>query len=585
MEASNKGQSVTSDVEKAAPAAVKGDDEEEDEYPPFAKVVFIMAALYLAMFLVALDRTILGTAIPKITDDFHSIDDIGWYASSYLLTLCGFQLIYGRLYTFYTGKWILLSTILLFEIGSAVCGSAPNSIAFIMGRVISGLGAAGIFSGCINIMVITIPLHKRPMYQGIFGAVFGLASICGPLVGGVFTTKVSWRWCFYINLPIGAIVVAIILFILKTPPKKNELTLREQFIKLDPIGTVFFLPGIISLLLALQWGGTTYAWSNWRIPFLFVVAGILLGIFIFVQFKMGDNATVPIRIIKQRSIASGAYFSACLPGSMMLVLYFLPQWFQAVKGVSAIHSGISTLPIVMSLVVSSALAGFITVKTGYYVSQLIACTVILSIGAGLLTTLKVDTNHSLWIAYEFIYGFGLGFGMQQAGMAAQTCLPKQDVMTGVALMFFMQGLGGAFFVPIGQVVFTQSLVKKLGSVADISPSMILHSGATEIRHIVPPQDLDKVLLAYNGALSDTLKVGAALAAITIVAGLTMEWKSVKEPKKGEAVSPKPEEKVGNVPTDTENAETDPSPPQTPEPLVPEKVGVQPNTREDGKGNE
>jgi len=423
------------------------------------------------------------------------------------------------------------------------------------------------------------------MYQGIFGAVFGLASICGPLVGGVLTTKVSWRWCFYINLPVGAIVVAIILFILKTPAKKTELTLREQFIKLDPIGTLFFLPGIISLLLALQWGGTAYAWSNWRIPFLFVVACILLGIFIFVQFKMGDNATVPIRIIKQRSIAAGAYFSACLPGSMMLVLYFLPQWFQAVKGVSAIHSGISTLPIVMALVVSSALAGFITVKTGYYVSQLIACTVILSIGAGLLTTLKVDTNHSLWIAYEFIYGFGLGFGMQQAGMAAQTCLPKQDVMTGVALMFFMQGLGGAFFVPIGQVVFTQSLVKKLSSVADVSSSMILHSGATEIRHIVPSQDLGKVLLAYNGALSDTLKVGVACAAMTIVAGLTMEWKSVKKSKKGEDVSPKPEEKVEDVPTDTENAETDRSPPQTPEPLVPEKVGVQPNTREDGKENE
>jgi MFS family permease len=434
-------------------------------------------------------------------------------------------------------------------------------------------------------MVITIPLHKRPMYQGIFGSVFGLASICGPLVGGVFTTNVSWRWCFYINLPIGAIVVAIILFILKTPPKKNELTLREQFIKLDPIGTLFFLPGIISLLLALQWGGTTYSWSNWRIPLLFVVAGILLGIFIFVQFKMGDNATVPIRIIKQRSIASGVFFSALLPGSMMVVLYFLPQWFQAVKGVTAIHSGISTLPIVMSLVVSSFLAGFITLKTGYYVSQLIACTVILSIGAGLLTTLKVDTGHSLWIVYEFIYGFGLGLGMQQAGMAAQTCLAKQDVMTGVALMFFMQGLGGAFFVSIGQVVFTQSLVKKLASITNISPSMILHTGATEIRHIVPPQYLDKVLLAYNGALSDTLKVGVGCAAITIVAGLTMEWKSVKGLKKGGTPSPKSEENTEDIHTDTENAETALSPPLTPDPLVHEKDNVRLDSREESKEHE
>lgn len=440
--------------------------------------------------------------------------------------------------------------------------------------ILAGLGAAGIFSGCINIMVITIPLHKRPMYQGIFGSVFGLASIAGPLVGGVFTTSVSWRWCFYINLPIGAVVVAIILFILKTPPKKNDLTLREQLLKLDPIGTFFFLPGIISLLLALQWGGGTYAWSNWRIPLLFVIAGILLGIFIYIQFKMGDNATVPIRIIRQRSIASGVFFSACIPGSMMVVLYFLPQWFQAVRGVSAIHSGISTLPIVMALVVSSFLAGFITIKTGYYVSQLIACTVIMSVGAGLLTTLKVDTNHSLWITYEFLYGFGLGFGMQQAGMAAQACLPKQDVMTGVALMFFMQGLGGAFFISIGQVVFTNSLVKKLATVTNISPSMILHTGATEIRHIVPAQYLGQVLLAYNEALSDTFKVSVGCAVATIVTGLTMEWKNVKKLKKGAAASTKPEENATDVHTDTESA---PSPPRTPQPLDPEKESRAPST--------
>jgi hypothetical protein len=448
---------------------------------------------------------------------------------------------------------------------------------------IAGLGAAGIFSGCINIMVITVPLHKRPMYQGIFGSVFGLASICGPLVGGVFTTNVTWRWCFYINLPIGGVVVAIILFILKTPPKKNELTIREQFMKLDPIGTIFFLPGIVCLLLALQWGGTTYAWSNWRIPFLFVIAGLLLGIFVFVQFKMGDNATVPIRIITQRSIASGVYFSAMLPGSMMVVLYFLPQWFQAVKGVSALHSGISTLPIVMSLVVSSFIAGFITLKTGYYVPQLIACTVIMSIGAGLLTTLKVDTNHSLWIAYEFIYGLGLGLGMQQAGMAAQACLAKQDVMTGVALMFFMQGLGGAVFVSVGQVVFSQSLVKKLSTVANVSPYMILHTGATEIRNIVPPQYLDKVLLAYNGALSDTFKVSLASVIATIVAGLTMEWKSVKKVEKGGPASQKPEEEVtGDAHTETETVRSS----STPEPSVPEKEeGVQSIAEESSKTHE
>jgi MFS family permease len=192
------------DVDIEAVKLPTAPEDEEDEYPQgWKKIAVIMLGLYLSMFIVALDRTILGTAIPKITDDFHSINDVGWYASSYLLTMCAFQLIYGRIYTFYNPKWVLLWAILIFEIGSTVCATAPNSNAFIVGRAISGLGSAGIFSGAINIMVITIPLHRRPMFQGIFGAVFGVASVCGPLLGGLFTTKVSWRWCFYLNIPVG----------------------------------------------------------------------------------------------------------------------------------------------------------------------------------------------------------------------------------------------------------------------------------------------------------------------------------------------------------------------------------------------
>jgi hypothetical protein len=373
------------------------------------------------------------------------------------------------------------------------------------------------------------------MFQGIFGAVFGVASVCGPLVGGVFTTKVSWRWCFYINLPIGGLVIAILLFILQNKPSKNKDTLKQQFMKLDPWGTLVFLPGIVCLLLALQWGGTTYPWSNPRIIVLFILSGILLGIFVFLQFKGGDYATVPIHIISQRSVASGVYFSILSPGSMMVIIYYLPIWFQAIKGVSAIHSGIDTLPLVMALVVAAIIAGAITTKTGYYVGQLIACSIIMSIGAGMITTLSVDSGKAQWVGYQFLYGFGLGLGMQQAGMGAQTSLSKKDVMTGVSLMFFFQGIGGSIFISAAETVFTHSLVKNLTKVAtDITPEMIVKSGATQLRNIVPPQFLDEVLVAYNASLRDVFRVGLACSAATIVAGLTMEWRSVKGLNQGGA---------------------------------------------------
>ncbi|KAH6680514.1 major facilitator superfamily domain-containing protein [Halenospora varia] len=519
------------DMEKIKPTTTTK-SEAEPVYPEWRRLTLIMIALYTTMFLVALDRTIIATAIPKITDVFHSINDVGWYAGAYMLTLCAFQLIYGRIYTFYSAKWVLLSSIFVFEVGSAICGAAPSSIAFIIGRAIAGLGSAGIFSGCVIVMVNAVPLHKRPMFQGLFGAVFGVASVAGPLLGGVFTSKVSWRWCFYINLPIGAVAVLIILFILESPPSKNTDTLKEQFMKLDPLGSLVFLPGIVCLLLALQWGGVTYPWKSARIIVLFILAGMLLAIFVVIQFKSGDRATIPIRIIKQRSIASGCYFSFIQPGSMMVLIYFLPLYFQAIKGVSAVRSGIDTLPMVLALVIASIMSGAFTAKTGYYVGQLFACSILTSIGAGLLTTLKVGTPSPTWIGFQILYGYGLGLGMQQAGMAAQTCLKHKDVMTGVSLMFFFQGLGGAVWVCVGQLVFTQSLVSHLSKVANFNTAQIVGAGATELRNFVPASMLPTILVAYNAALSDTFKLGVALSAASIITAVTMEWKDVRKNKKG-----------------------------------------------------
>lgn len=220
-----------------------------------------------------------------------------------------------------------LLSVIVFEIGSAICGAAPTSTVFIIGRAIAGLGSAGIFSGCLLIMIPMIPLHRRPAFQGMFGMVFGIASVMGPLIGGGFTGGATWRWCFYINLPIGAVALVFMIFCWNPPKEVREPVSAMTHIKrLDPLGMFFFLPGVVSLFIAFQWGGSTYQWHEWRIILLLAIFAACTVAFIAVQILNPDTASVPGRVISQRSVAFGTAFTFFLAGSMLMLVYYVPVW-------------------------------------------------------------------------------------------------------------------------------------------------------------------------------------------------------------------------------------------------------------------
>lgn len=511
----------------------------EPAYPSTSKVLVIIGGLFLVLFLVALDRLIVGVAIPSITNEFNSLGDVGWYGSAYLLTSCAFMLLMGKVYTFVNPKWVYLGSLVVFEIGSAVCGAAPNSTALIIGRAIAGIGNAGLFQGAVVIIVYIIPLHKRPQYMGLMGAVFGVASAVGPLLGGAFTDGPGWRWCFYINLPFGAVVFVLLVLFLQIPPAMLQLeptTWREKLTRMDPVGTFFFLPCIICLLLALQWGGVSYNWSNARIIVLLTLAGILFIMFLIVQKWKGDNATVPGRIFFNRSIIAGFSFAFVEGSAMQVLVYFLPIWFQAIKNASAVKSGVMTLPFVLGLVIMGIFSGALTRKIGYFTPWMIASSILTPIGAGLISTFTPQTNHAAWIGYQALFGMGIGLGLQQPSVAAQTVLSRKDVSIGAALMQFSQTLGGTVFISVGNNLFDSQLAHNLAKIPGIDVGSVVATGATDLKSKISASLLPQVLVAYNDALRATFYLATALACCTIFGALAMEWKSVKQGQQNPAAA-------------------------------------------------
>ncbi|KAH0377507.1 MFS general substrate transporter, partial [Aureobasidium melanogenum] len=406
------------------------------EHPHGLKLAAIVVALCLATLLAALDQTIMATAAPKITDHFKSIDDIG----------C-----------------------------SLVCATAPSSNALIVGRAIAGVGVGGLFTGSLSIIFCCAPLQRRPAIMGIVSSMWGVASAAGPLLGGVFTDKVSWRWCFYINLPIGALTIVMIAFLLRVPRLDNaeQLPLWQRIKKLDLIGASLLIPATVCLLLALQWGGTTYPWNNSRMIALFVVGGVLTVAFIYSQSKLGSKATLPPYLFKNRN-------TLC-----------------------------------------------------YYTPFIIGCMALFACGAGLLTTLSITTLYRDNLGFQILAGFGVGIGFEGGIIAVQTVFSGRDIPVAISVVSFFMTIGGAIFVPISQTVFQNGFLAAINTLApQLDGHVFLKAGATQIRTILSMMGeeklLDSVLQAYCHALQHVFWVVTACAIAAVIAACGLEWKSVRQ---------------------------------------------------------
>ncbi|CAI6331424.1 unnamed protein product [Periconia digitata] len=515
-----------------------------------AKLQLIHMGICLCTFLVGLDFNVIATAVPVITSKFDSPNHVGWYGSAFYMTLCASQPLAGKTYTLFPKKLNYLIYLAIFELGSLVCALAPSSRALIAGRAVAGFGASGVFAGGFVLLTTIIPLHKRAIYTGTMSSTFAIASIIGPVLGGGLTQHASWRWCFYINLPIGGFAALVFFLVFHVKPAVTEKApLAEKLRGLDGVGFVLFSAAITMLLLALQWGGLEYSWKSSVVIGLFVGFGLLLILFICWQIYMQDKALIPPKLFKNRNVWLICTSSFFVNGPFQTIVYWLPIWFQVVQGVSPTRSGIHYLPTVISDVLASFIGAGIVMKLGVWNPFLLFAEAMVCIGAGLLTTLVPGISQAKWIGFQIFGGIGYSLASNLAHLGMQASLPKELVPLGATNLLTIISTSCAIFLGIGQAVFDDRLIVNLAEAVD---SEVVHQvisvGATRVREVTSDVDFAAVLKAYSSAATQVFYIPATAPVMSFALVALCKWTSVKKPETtgGEKTVEKDEERKSRV---------------------------------------